>query len=445
MKKVGLLKKKFLSMERLIAIVEDMHSKSSHWNKYLRKEWKDFDADISKNLQDLYNDLKYGTYKHGDYYVFKKLDSGKIRVIHSATPRDRIVDQLLADILEFVFKPKLQRGHVYGSIKGLGQHKCRLRAINKIRRQKDDVFVGSADIRQYYPTCNPDTIIRILCKYIKDKWVISLSKEFLSLGYVVLGNISSNILGHINLLDIDYSIVRNFKCGYLRFCDDTIFISNNKQAVRSAVTYYMQKVTEGGQTVKPNWSIHKVSDKNMVDFLGVRIGTTHRKLRKRNRKEIESRLSELKRSSDFFECERSWAGMNSSFKNINMSNLINYWKDVYPDFLTDYSGQKQPMLVLLRTNGSTGKWRLNFNQQKIAEPTKSLSSEMPDSIPTEQWQCCFVPSDNTRGVEASIGEAPNWYSFVPYLRLGGLSDEEIENIKNEYNEFVLNNPDIFIF
>lgn len=332
MKKVGLLKKKFLSMERLIAIVEDMHSKSSHWNKYLRKEWKDFDADISKNLQDLYNDLKYGTYKHGDYYVFKKMDSGKIRVIHSATPRDRIVDQLLADILEFVFMPKLQRGHVYGPIKGLGQHKCRLRAINKIRRQKDDVFVGSADIRQYYPTCNPDTIIRILCKYIKDKWVISLSKEFLSLGYVVLGNISSNILGHINLLDIDYSIVRNFKCDYLRFCDDTIFISNNKQAVRSAVTYYMQKVTEGGQTVKPNWSIHKVSDKNMVDFLGVRIGVTHRKLRKRNRKEIESRLSELRHSSDYFECERSWAGMNGSFKNINMSNLINYWKDVYPDF-----------------------------------------------------------------------------------------------------------------
>ena len=144
------------------------------------------------------------------------------------------------------------------------------------------------------------------------------------MGYVVLGNISSNILGHINLLDIDYSIVRNFKCDYLRFCDDTIFISNNKQAVRSAVTYYMQKVTEGGQTVKPNWSIHKVSDKNMVDFLGVRIGTTHRKLRKRNRKEIESRLSELKRSSDFFECECSWAGMNGSFKNINMSNLINY-------------------------------------------------------------------------------------------------------------------------
>ena len=29
-------------------------------------------------------------------------------------------------------------------------------------------------------------------------------------------------------------------------------------------------------------------------------------------------------------------------------------------FLTDYSGQKQPMLVLLRTNGSTGKWRLNY-------------------------------------------------------------------------------------
>lgn len=107
---------------------------------------------------------------------------------------------------------------------------------------------------------------------------------------------------------------------------------DSSQAVRSAVTYYMQKVTEGGQTVKPNWSIHKVSDKNMVDFLGVRIGTTHRKLRKRNRKEIESRLSELKCSSDFFECERSWARMNGSFKNINMSNLINYWKDVYPDF-----------------------------------------------------------------------------------------------------------------
>lgn len=174
MKKVGLLKKKFFSMERLVAIVEDMHKKSSHWNKYLREEWKEFDNSISKNLQDLYNDLKYGTYKHGGYYVFKKLDSGKIRVIHSASPRDRIVDQLLADILEFVFMPKLQRGHVYGSIRGLGQHKCRLRAINRIRKQEKDIFVGSADIMQYYPTCNPDTIIKVLCKYIKDKWVISL-------------------------------------------------------------------------------------------------------------------------------------------------------------------------------------------------------------------------------------------------------------------------------
>ena len=78
-----------------------------------------FSCLLYTSLQDLYNDLKYGTYKHGDYYVFKKLDSGKIRVMHSATPRDRIVDQLLADILEFVFMPKLQRGHVYGSIKAV--------------------------------------------------------------------------------------------------------------------------------------------------------------------------------------------------------------------------------------------------------------------------------------------------------------------------------------
>ena len=136
--------------------------------------------------------------------------------------------------------PKLQRGMFTVLLEDWATQ-CRLRAINRIRKQEKDIFVGSADIMQYYPTCNPDTIIKVLCKYIKDKWVTSLSKEFLSLGYVVLGNISSNILGHINLLDIDYQIVRKFKCDYLRFCDDTIFISDNKQTVRSAITYYITK------------------------------------------------------------------------------------------------------------------------------------------------------------------------------------------------------------
>ena len=74
--------------------------------KTKRKDVLEFEFNLEDNLFQLYQELKNRTYKHSQYSAFYIQDP-KLRHIHKANVRDRLVHHLVCEILfkRFTTKP----------------------------------------------------------------------------------------------------------------------------------------------------------------------------------------------------------------------------------------------------------------------------------------------------------------------------------------------------
>jgi RNA-directed DNA polymerase len=97
-----------------------------------------FGYDLERNLWQIKNDLKNGTYRHGSYREFIVADSKK-RHIKAAPFRDRVIHHALCNIIE----PILDKTFIYDSYacrKGKGTHAA-VRRLEKFIRSMQNVAV----------------------------------------------------------------------------------------------------------------------------------------------------------------------------------------------------------------------------------------------------------------------------------------------------------------
>lgn len=130
------------------------------WQKFSRgkrnrADVKTYRSSLSRRLDMLALQLREQTYRHGNYTAFTVQDP-KTRRIHKAAVRDRIVHQLLVDMLEPVFEPRF----IYDSFscrRGKGTHAgvARLRRLLRRASHNDSrtVYVLKCDIRQFFCLC----------------------------------------------------------------------------------------------------------------------------------------------------------------------------------------------------------------------------------------------------------------------------------------------------
>ena len=104
------------------------------------------------------------------------------------------------------------------------------------------------------------------------------------------------------------------------------------------------------------------------------------------------------------------------------------------EYLKDTSNVRQSVLLLMNTKEGLKHWRLNFNITEIL-PTESGEENTDQGV---QYECDFVPDDG--GIE---GNPPAFELFESLLSDRGLSIEEIEQIKADYDGFVDSNKEAF--
>lgn len=340
MKRIGLLRKRFLTRERLLAIVEHLtrRSKQKSWTPRIRQAWTEFLADEENNVERLWQELRYQVFVPQGFIIFEKKEGDKLRTIYASWPREQIVDNLLTDILQYVMceAKQLIPRHCYGSVTGKGQHELRRIIINKLHGcSQIKVLVG--DVKKYYPTILHAHLMQELGRHIKDRWVLWLCRitlERMPGGRgLALGLPSSNLLGHLNFLRTDWMMLSS--CGfrnYFRFCDDIIIIHTNKNYLHTGARILRGEVERCGQQLKPAWRVVGVGE-HPVEFLGALINTRGARLKPSSRRRIERRMRTVQRSEYVpEEALRSWSGMRGGMKNLQASNLIRYWKDRYPEF-----------------------------------------------------------------------------------------------------------------
>ena len=264
------------------------------WREFIKgkrhkKDVQEFQLNLFDNILDLHLELKDEIYIHGAYKAFK-LHDPKLRDIHKATVRDRLLHHAVYRIL-YPFFDRTFISDSYSCRKGKGMH----RALNKFEEYSAQascnhtktVWVLKCDIRKFFASIDHETMYKILSVYIPDQdilWLLqrvissfSSTKEGVGLP---LGNLTSQLLVNIYMNEFDQFVKHKLKIkDYIRYADDSVIFSRGRKhlsQVLQQIDFFLS--TNLCLTLHPNKIFIKTVASG-VDFLGWVNFADHRVLR----------------------------------------------------------------------------------------------------------------------------------------------------------------------
>jgi len=155
-----------------------------------------FERNLEDNLFKLHWELKNNIYRHQPYKSFTIYDP-KIRVIHKATVRDRIVHHAVFRILYPVFDPYLMPDS-YSCRVGKGTHKAveRLDLFirNVSRNYQQTCYALKCDIQKFFASVDHEILKKLLARRISDRNVLELLSGIIS-SFTTQAKIGAEALG----------------------------------------------------------------------------------------------------------------------------------------------------------------------------------------------------------------------------------------------------------
>jgi group II intron reverse transcriptase/maturase len=320
----------------------------------------EYGAELDKNLANLVSKMKREAYKPkpSRRVYIDKAGSNKKRPLGISSYEDKLVEKVVADILEIVYEPKFSEAS-YGFRPNRNCHQAIREVIEDIQYRKTN-YVVEADIKSFFDTLDHDWLIKFLEHDIADRKFIGIIKRFLKAGImedgqIILkeegspqGNGASPILANIYLhyvLDLwfEKSVKKQCKgqAHLIRYCDDFVCCFQYKE---DAERFYLElikrfekfnlelalektKVLEFGRFAKKNRKKRGLRKPETFNFLGFTLFCSEdgregffRVKVKTNRKK---RISKLKKLNEWLKSHRHYA-VRDIIKRINQSLTGHY-------------------------------------------------------------------------------------------------------------------------
>jgi len=227
------ISKKIISLENLFLAWQEFRR-----GKRKKLDVQQFEFNLEDNLFQLHRDLKNKTYQHSHYIPFYIQDP-KLRLIHKASVRDRVLHQAVFRTLYPIF----EKVFIFDS------YSCRLnkgthRAVNRLekfcrRLSKNhckNTFALKCDIKKFFNSVAQDILLKLIKKKIQDKDTVWLLEKIIKSfegeksKALPLGNVTSQLFANIYLNELDQFIKHKLKVKYyLRYCDDFVILGENKE------------------------------------------------------------------------------------------------------------------------------------------------------------------------------------------------------------------------
>lgn len=263
-----------------------------------------FERDLERNIFQLHRDLKSRQYRHGEYFSFYIRDP-KVRHIHKATVRDRVLHHAIFAVLNPIFEPTFIANSFSCRI-GKGNHKG-VEALGKMVRSESHnftkpCFVLKCDIRKFFETIDHEKLLIILFERIKDKDAVWLLREIIgsfSSSYSTLfekkglpiGNLTSQLFANVYLNGFDQFVKQKLRVKhYARYTDDFMIVGTNTASLKSFVDPIRAYLAD---TMALRLHPKKVSIRKIrrgIDFLGYTLFSHYRLVRTKTRKRIFRKL-----------------------------------------------------------------------------------------------------------------------------------------------------------
>lgn len=272
-----------------------------------------FEYHLEPELEQLQNELIQKTYQPGAYRNFF-VHERKRRKISAAPFRDRVVHHALCRVMQSIFEARFIYDSYACRVKK-GTHRAILRAQEFMRHHK---YVLQCDVAQFFPSIDHAILRGMLARYLADDDVMWLIDQILASGAGVLadeyemqyfpgddlfaanrprglpiGNLTSQFWANVYLNELDYFVKHQLHChGYVRYADDFLLFGDDKSELRARrveiITFLETlrlRLHEERAQVFPT--------RDGIPFLGFRLFTDHRRLRKDNARDFTRRLRAL--------------------------------------------------------------------------------------------------------------------------------------------------------
>jgi len=290
------------SKGRLNAAIERMLHKleESPWrgvstpcSQYLSLDWiiKNRDAVIS----DLSCALRSETFTFGPGRLAIIMTGKQRRLVQRAWP-ERLVEQVIAEIIEELITPALSRS-LFSFQRGLSNRDAISRFSEQVRftrNQKQTLYFAKRDIQEYSVSINVGRALHKISDLLgtRSPYFVSLISQLLYPQVEVDSGDTINWDGmptgsplgpqidNLYLFDLDRALDSIDGVSYIRYCDDIMFASQSPELLSATLTKAEQSLTELGLTFNPQkstdgafgHSVHpRFITRKKVDYLGYSI------------------------------------------------------------------------------------------------------------------------------------------------------------------------------
>ena len=354
------------SFEHLLAA----HKEASKGKRY-RHEVMTFSDRLEDNLFNIQRKMKDGTYRIGPYrkiwvYVPKK------RLVMALPYPDRVVQWSIYMYINPIYD-KLFIEDSYACRKNKGGEKAILRLqywMKKVSRQPgEEWYTLKLDISKYFYRINHKILLQILSKRIEDpdlmKFIQKIvdgaaqpfglppgkspqetpAEEWRNDVGIPIGNLTSQLFANIYLNELDQYCKHTLHCRYyIRYMDDVVILGHKQELakIKEKIETFLHERLELDLNKKT--SIKPV--RQGVEFVGVRIWTTHMKIRKstiRRKKRTVKGISRKYATGKLTKEEliRRVASVNGSMKNVECESLRWRLNQIFINELKKESGKEE--------------------------------------------------------------------------------------------------------
>src|SRR5881296_3494444 len=146
-----------------------------------RLMWKDYEADLERNLEDLHNRVQSGAYRvRPSRRVYIPKPDGRQRPLAVAALEDKIVQRAVVALLNAIYEEDFL-GISYGFRPGRSTHDA-LDALCVGIDGKKVSFILEADIRSFFDTVSQEWLIKFVEHRVGDRRIIRLIQKWLKAG-----------------------------------------------------------------------------------------------------------------------------------------------------------------------------------------------------------------------------------------------------------------------
>jgi len=156
--------------------------------------WKDYEADLDRNLEELHARVHRGAYRAlPSRRVYLPKPDGRQRPLAIAALEDKIVQRATVEVLNAIYEEEFL-GFSYGFRPGRSTHEALDALVVGIGSKKVN-WILDADIRSFFDTVNHQWLIRFVEHRIGDPRIVRLIQKWLKVGILEDGVVSASDRG----------------------------------------------------------------------------------------------------------------------------------------------------------------------------------------------------------------------------------------------------------